>query len=244
MTERLLEGLYHFQTEVFEANRQLFEKLALGQQPEILFITCSDSRISPTLLTQTGPGELFILRNAGNLIPPFTPQGGGEAATIEYAVQVLGVKHIVVCGHSDCGAMKALFNHPENLEDLPAVKSWLAMAEPIKRIVKAVYPDRNGVELIDAAIEENVRVQMENLHTHPSVAAAIRQGKLHISGWVYNIRTGQVLAYEPAIKAFQSALAAWQTQTGSFKKLPPRSERPIGVNGSGSNTWLEQVTRH
>src|SRR5574341_2065404 len=124
----IIEGFKKFQSEVFQDKRKLFERLSYGQSPRALFITCSDSRIDPTLLTQTDPGELFILRNAGNMVPPYGSMQGGSTATIEYAMAVLNVPHIIVCGHTDCAVMKAVL-HPEEVHDLPAVKEWVGQAE-------------------------------------------------------------------------------------------------------------------
>lgn len=195
--QKLIQGLHHFQANIFSSQRDLFERLAQGQKPEALFITCSDSRINPNLITQTAPGDLFILRNAGNIIPPYGAAQGGEEATIEYAVAVLGVKDIIVCGHSHCGAMGALLNQ-EGLEDLPAVKSWLGQAEATRRIVKENYRHLSGQALVTAAIEENTLVQIENLRTHPAVAAKVSRGELSLHGWVYQIETGRVFSYDPA----------------------------------------------
>lgn len=201
--EKLVRGIHKFQNDCFSSHQELFKRLAKGQSPEALFITCSDSRISPTLLTQTQPGELFILRNAGNIVPPHRASNGGEAATIEYAVLALGVKDIIVCGHSHCGAMKALL-HPEDVEDLPAVASWLSHAETTRRIIKENYTDLGDKARLTAAIEENVLVQLENLRTHPAVAARLAKGELHLHGWVYKIESGEVFNYDPVHGQFVS----------------------------------------
>jgi carbonic anhydrase len=200
--QKLVRGLHNFQQNYFSSQRQLFERLAKGQHPETLFITCADSRINPNLLTQTQPGELFILRNAGNLIPPYGANIGGEAATIEYAVAVLGVKDIIVCGHSHCGMMKGLA-HPEDLTELPAVAEWAKYAESTRRIMKENYAHLEGDALLTATIEENVLVQLENLRTHPSVAAAIGRNSLKVHGWVYKLESGQVFQYEPEEGQFE-----------------------------------------
>ena len=126
--QKLIEGTRHFQHTIFDTQKALFEQLSQGQQPLALFITCSDSRIDPNLLTQTQPGELFVIRNAGNIVPTYGAASGGEAGTIEYAVAALKVKDIIVCGHSFCGAMNGLL-HPETLGALPAVQDWLRHAE-------------------------------------------------------------------------------------------------------------------
>ena len=142
--QRLIEGLHHFQSQVFGNQRELFERLAKGQAPETLFITCADSRIDPCLLTQSAPGDLFILRNAGNLVPPYGAVRGGEAATIEFAIAGLGVKDIIVCGHSHCGAMKGLLDPPPATA-FPALNDWLSHAEATRRIMHEKYADRNRV---------------------------------------------------------------------------------------------------
>jgi carbonic anhydrase len=199
--QKLVQGIHHFQTNIFSAQRDLFQRLAEGQDPETLFITCSDSRINPNLLTQTGPGDLFILRNAGNLVPPYGAVFGGEAATIEYAVAALGVKDIIVCGHSLCGAMSGLLA-PESLKELPSVADWLRHAEATRRIIKQNYSDLEGQALLTATVEENVLVQLENLRTHPAVAAALSRGGLTLHGWAYEIETGEVFAFDPQADQF------------------------------------------
>ena len=201
--EKLVEGFKRFQSEVFRAKRELFTRLSQKQEPRALFITCSDSRIDPTLLTQTEPGELFILRNAGNIVPSYGGVLGGSTATIEYAVAVLGVKHVIVCGHTDCGVMKALL-HPETVEHLPAVKNWMVHAEATRRIVRENYVDLKGEELLVATIQENVRVQLSHLRTHPGVAARLRRGTLTIHGWVYSIPTGDIWTYDDEKGVFES----------------------------------------
>lgn len=195
--QRLITGIHQFQNEQFRKMHGLFEQLAHGQQPETLFITCSDSRIDPNLLTQSRPGELFILRNAGNIVPPHGALRGGEEATIEFAVAGLGVKDIIICGHSHCGAMHGLL-HPEAVQSLPSVAHWLSHAETTKRIVTENYRHLDGERRLTATIEENVLVQLENLRTHPAVAARVLRGDLHLHGWVYKIETGEVFAFDPA----------------------------------------------
>ncbi len=194
--QKLIEGLHQFQSTIFGTQRELFERLAQGQAPETLFITCSDSRINPNLLTQTEPGELFILRNAGNIVPPYGAAQGGEAATIEFAVAGLGVKDIIVCGHSHCGAMKGLLEPPP-ARDFPALTQWLSYAESTRRIVHDKYTGREAASLLNVTIQENVLAQMENLRTHPVVASGLAQGKLKLHGWIYKIETGEVFGYDP-----------------------------------------------
>lgn len=199
--QKLIQGIHRFQQETFRPLQGLFEQLSHGQNPETLFITCSDSRIDPNLLTRSKPGDLFILRNAGNIVPPHGAACGGEAATIEFAVGALGVKDIIICGHSHCGAMKGVLE-PEMVATLPAVAAWLAHADATRRIVQANYKHLDGDRLVMAAVEENVLVQLENLRTLPAVAAQLAQGNLHLHGWVYKIATGDVFAYDLASGQF------------------------------------------
>jgi carbonic anhydrase len=194
---KILQGVRTFQSTVFPGQRDLFEHLARKQQaPQALFVTCSDSRVNPNLITQTEPGDLFILRNAGNIIPPYGAGCGGEAATIEYAVAVLKVPSIIVCGHSHCGAMQNLLG-PEPGDRLPAVRAWFAHAEATRRILQDRLDGMPRPALVERAVEQNVLVQVENLRTHPSVAAGLCRGDLQVYGWVYRIETGDVLTYDP-----------------------------------------------
>jgi carbonic anhydrase len=199
---KLVHGLHHFHQHVFGPQREFFEQLASGQSPEVLFISCSDSRINPNLITQTGPGDLFIVRNAGNIVPPHSHDPGGEAATIEYAIDALGVTDVIVCGHSQCGAMKALL-HPEMVKDMPIVATWLSNAESTRRIVRACYGHLSGDDLLEVVVAENVLVQIENLRTQPAVAAALSRGKLRLHAWVYTIETGEVYAYDSQAGQFE-----------------------------------------
>ncbi|HEV8327771.1 MAG TPA: carbonic anhydrase [Nitrospiraceae bacterium] len=189
--EKLVKGFLKFRTEVFDKKKELFTRLSENQAPRALFITCSDSRVDPTLLTQTDPGELFILRNAGNMVPPYGSMQGGSTATIEYAMAVLKVPHIIVCGHTDCGVMRALL-HPEEVHDLPAVKEWVGQAETTRRLIRTT--------------QENVRSQLDHLRTHPSVAVLLRQKKVDLHGWVYSISTGDVWVYDLDSERFTSLL--------------------------------------
>jgi carbonic anhydrase len=199
---RLLHGIRAFRDEVFPSRRTHFEQLAAGQSPSTLFITCSDSRIVPHLLTQTEPGELFVLRNAGNLVPPYTAEHSGEAATIEYAVQVLKVQDVVVCGHSHCGAITGVLR-PELLKGLPAVEKWLAHAQ---RVRHEILEHGSGADLQDdaltAAIKANVLVQIDHLRTYPAIAAAEPSGSLTLHGCFYRFETGEVTVYDTATGKF------------------------------------------
>ena len=193
--QKLVQGLHQFQKRIFSSHRELFERLEKGQTPETLFITCSDSRIDPNLITQTEPGDLFILRNVGNLVPRYQDHIGSAAAAIEFAVTALHVKEIILCGHSNCGAMQAVMD-PSSIERLPAMQAWMSHAAETGRLVRENYAHLEGEARFAATVEENVLVQLENLRTHPSVAAALEQGALRVHGWLYKIQTGEVFAYD------------------------------------------------
>lgn len=200
--QKLIEGIHQFQETIFDTDKHLFERLAQGQQPLALFITCSDSRIDPSLLTQTQPGELFIMRNAGNIVPAYGAVAGGEAATIEYAVTALKVKDIIICGHSLCGAMDGLL-HPDHLDGLNSVKAWLTHAHATARIIEENYCHiENDQDRLAATIKENVLAQIESLQTHPTVAAAVSRGDLKLHGWIYEFETGKVLCYHATEQQF------------------------------------------
>ncbi len=202
MVQKLAKGVHEFQKDVFASHKALFEKLGEGQSPDALLVTCSDSRVVPSLVTGANPGELFVLRNAGNLVPPYgVPGGEGAAGTVEYAIAALKIKHIIVCGHSHCGAMTGLL-HPEKLAGVPAVSKWLECAAATKRIVEENYKELDGAARIQTAIQENGLVQLENLRTHPSVAAALSRKELHLHGWVYEFESGKVVAYDTEREEF------------------------------------------
>ena len=200
--QKIISGYHTFRKKVYPANEALFRELASGQKPEVLFITCSDSRVMPNLITQTRPGDLFICRTAGNIVPAFSQVTGGVSATIEYAVMALGVRHIIVCGHSDCGAMKGVLN-PELVAALPRVAEWLRHCEAARAVVQQAYGHLEGEALLRAVTEENVAAQLTNLATHPSVIAKVRCGELQLHGWFYEIPTGEVLFRDPASGKFQ-----------------------------------------
>ena len=198
---KILAGLARFQEEIYPTQRALFKKLALGQQPSALFITCADSRIDPSLITQTEPGELFICRNAGNIIPPHGGMTGAMTASIEYAVAALNVPHIIVCGHSHCGAMKGVM-YPETTKGLPHITDWLRYCQAALHVVDATSPGLDEETRMQALIEQNVLVQIRHLETHPHVAARLASGKIQLHAWVYEIESGQVIAYDAQARRF------------------------------------------
>ncbi len=190
---RLMDGVRRFRETAFPEHSELFQELATGQDPHTLFIACADSRIVPELITQTQPGELFVCRNIGNVVPAYGEMLGGVSAVVEFACVALGVSDIVVCGHSDCGAMRALLNRDsDELRRMPTVRSWLRNADAARSVVEVTQPDLVGEELIQALVEQNVRTQLGHLRTHPSVAARLAAGNLRLHGWVYGIGSGSI----------------------------------------------------
>jgi len=194
-------GVVRFQNTVYPEKKELFERLSEGQSPEALFITCSDSRIETAMITQTDPGELFICRNAGNIVPPHTHHTGGMTASIEFAVAALQVPHIVVCGHTECGAMKGAMN-PEGLNSLPHVREWLGYSRAAVDIVNEIAPDAGDDERIKLLLEQNVVLQLQHLRTHPSVAARLAKGDLTLHGWIYDIKSGGVTVWDESVNTF------------------------------------------
>jgi carbonic anhydrase len=190
---RLLDGVRKFRENAFPERSALFQGLATSQEPHTLFIACADSRIVPELITQTEPGELFVCRNIGNVVPAYGEMMGGVSAVVEFACVALEVTDIVICGHSDCGAMKAMLNpDSDQLKRMPTVRSWLRNADAARSVVEVTHPDLQGDDLVQALVEQNVRTQLAHLRTHPAVAARLAQGKLALHGWVYGIGSGSI----------------------------------------------------
>ncbi len=197
----LEQGVRKFKRHGFSRNRALFRKLAKSQSPRVLFITCADSRVVPSLITQTRPGDLFVERNPGNIVPVYSRQAVGVSASIEYAVDVLKVERVVVCGHSDCGAVKGIL-HPDKLAAVPAVKRWLNYGNRSRQMLMrraASLPEHRQLELLT---QLNVIVQIEHLKSHPSVARRLKQRKLALHGWVYRIEDGEILRMHPRTGEF------------------------------------------
>lgn len=204
--QKLIEGVHVFRREEFGRYRELFERLSReGQKPQTLFITCSDSRVLAELVTNSQPGELFVVKNAGNIVPPATVIGStnSTAAAIEYAVEVLEVSDIVVCGHTQCGALTALLEDLPNRTAMPHFDAWLETAAPVRKILQRDYayltdPDAR----VTAAAEENVLFALENLHTYPGVARRLESGTLRLHAWCFKIATGEMFAYDPEARQF------------------------------------------
>jgi len=199
--EKFLTGIEQFQDTVFPASRKLYEQLAEGQSPHTLYIGCSDSRVIPNELMQAPPGDLFICRTAGNIVPAWGDGVGGVGATIEYAVEVLKVKHIVIVGHSDCGAMKALIA-PEKVQHLRAIAGWIRHAERVTAVARELHGDEDDPGFVHRLIEENVITQLDHLVTYPCVAAKMRSGNIFVHGLVFDIKTGTFTILDRTTNAF------------------------------------------
>jgi carbonic anhydrase len=197
---RILSGVRKFREEIYPKNAELYQKsVEQVQRPHTLFVTCADSRVDPELITQCGPGEIFVSRNIGNIVPAYGEMIGGVSAVLEYAVMELGVDHVIVCGHTDCGAMKALIQY-DSLSTLPVTKAWLRNAEAALSVAR----EAENPDLLHALTEENVLLQMMHLRTHPSVAGKIARRKLSIYGWIYDIANGDVRIHDPNRDQFLS----------------------------------------
>jgi len=199
--QRLIEGHKRFLTEIFPARRNKFKLLADRQAPEWLFITCSDSRVVPDLFLGTGPGDLFITRNAGNVVPHPTHDVDGVTATIEYAVEVLHVKSAILCGHSDCGALKAALDK-KSLEKLPKANRWLRHVDAAFTHRQPLNPADGEQAELASLIRGNVIAQLHNLREQPSVAHAVAAGTLTVYGWYYDILSGRIEQYDEAAGKF------------------------------------------
>lgn len=206
--ERLVEGYHRFRDEGFEELAERLRALAEEQHPTKLFITCSDSRVLPDRIVSALPGELFVIRNAGNIVSPHDECVSGDGGTLEYAVSVLEVKHIIVCGHSNCGAIQALM-HPEELEELPLLRGWLAHAgldmsarrrEGRRSVIGLGADELHAEELleVDRLARRNVLTQLEHLHTHPHVGRKVDAGELSLHGWFFDIPEGRIMMHDPA----------------------------------------------
>jgi len=202
--ERLKEGIRRFRTEVYPERKEAYAKAeAEPQKPHTLIVACADSRIDPGMITQSDPGDLFVTRNIGNLVPTYGEMLGGVSAVLEYAVLALKVQHVVICGHTDCGAMKALMN-PEQLERMPTVRRWLHNAEAALSVAREL---ESSDDFLMSLTKQNVLMQMTHAKTHPSVAGALARGELVMSGWVYEIGSGNVLIYDQDREAFEPVVA-------------------------------------
>ena len=190
----IIDGFLKFQRNAFPERAGLFKDLANQQSPRALFITCSDSRLVPELVTQREPGDLFVIRNAGNIVPSYGPEPGGVSASVEYAVAALKVSDIVICGHSDCGAMTAIATC-KCLDNMPAVAGWLRYADS-GRVVNEARQHVDQPAKVASMVRENVIAQLANIQTHPSVRLALEEKRVTLHGWVYDIESGCIQAFD------------------------------------------------
>ena len=198
----LKDGIRRFRTEIYPKNEATYlQAVSEPQRPHSLIVTCADSRIDIETITQSGPGDIFVTRNVGNLVPAYGEMLGGVSAVIEYAVTALKVQHVVICGHTDCGVMKGVLN-PEALKPLANVSAWLSHAQPAREALAESAGSLSESEFLLALTERNVVEQLKNLHTHPSVAARLEQGNLKLHGWVYHIGRGIVTTYSKRREKF------------------------------------------
>jgi carbonic anhydrase len=204
--QRLIDGVHKFRTEEFGKYKALFRRLSRqGQNPHTLFITCSDSRVLAELITQSEPGDLFVVKNVGNIVPASSVAGAtnSTAAAIEFAVDVLKVSDIVVCGHSQCGAMTALLERVPAGGDMPHLREWLEVAAPVRDVIRDRYTHlTDPTARATAAAEENVLFAIENLHSYPAVQARLADGSLRLHAWFFRIHSGELFAYDPEAKQF------------------------------------------
>lgn len=202
--QQLVQGIHHFQKIGFQERQELFSRLQHGQAPEACLLTCADSRIVPNLITNSEPGQLFILRNVGNIVPCYGTSNNAELAAFEYAVVELGIEDLIVCGHTCCGAMQALVNSAtaSGPSRTPLVAHWLRHADATLEIVREHYGHLQGQALTNAAAEENVLVQLEHLRSLPVIAARISSGRVRLHGWMYKIDSGEVFYYESELGQF------------------------------------------
>ncbi|QVM89747.1 carbonic anhydrase [Pseudomonas entomophila] len=198
----IIDGFLKFQRDAFPERVKLFKDLATQQSPRALFISCSDSRLVPELVTQREPGDLFVIRNAGNIVPSYGPEPGGVSASVEYAVAALQVADIVICGHSDCGAMTAIATC-KCLDHMPAVAGWLRYADSA-RVVNEARQHQTPHAKVEAMVRENVIAQLANIQTHPSVRLALEEGRVALHGWIYDIESGRIDAFDGRTGQFVS----------------------------------------
>lgn len=210
MLVTLMLGVRKFKGKLFEEMRHIFERLSTGQDPDTYFVACYDSRLVLPLITQSEPGEFVSTRNVGNIIPRYTSGiNSSEASAIEHAVKSLGVKHIIVCGHSDCGAMKGLLD-PNTKARLPIVSSWLAHSQSILDEVNKIAPQLNDKDRLELLTKKNIIAQLDNLKTHPSVAEKLAEKKINLCGWYYDVASGEVSVYDPLSDIFDPFEVALQ----------------------------------
>jgi carbonic anhydrase len=206
MTKHLLSGHARFRSEYFAKEGEFLRTLARdGQNPSALYIGCSDSRVVPELLTSSKPGDLFVVRNIANVVPPLEHADASVGAAIDYSIAKLGVEHVIVCGHDGCGGVRAAIDGIEPLREYKSLHEWLHMIEEPARMARELAPQEP--ELFRTAVEENVLQSMDNLISYPVVAKALGAGKLALHGWVFDLAKGALRVYDIATEEFVEASA-------------------------------------
>jgi carbonic anhydrase len=202
---RIYKGIHKFQESYFKKEEEFFQRLSQEQKPDVLFITCADSRVDPNLVTQSNPGEIFIVRNVGNIVPPHDAikDKNSVAAALEFAVLNLKVTDIIVCGHSNCGAMKMLYEDEQFLRRMPHVNEWLQLSASMRDFMLKYYGNASDEIRQRVTEEENILFQLHNIQTYPFVKQALDEKTLYLHGWYYNIGTGIIYSYNTAEDVFE-----------------------------------------
>jgi carbonic anhydrase len=226
--KRVLDGLTLFQKLAYPAHRELFERLAKNQTPQAVFIACSDSRVVPNLMVQSEPGDLFIIRNAGNIVPPAGSSYGGTTASLEYAIVALGIRDVILCGHSNCGAMTGVLN-PGTLEGMPAVRQWVSYADLARRAAVEAHPGATDEEMLEHVVDYNVIAQVRNILTFPFVRPLVEKNELEVYGWVYDIASGRVKGLDASGRRF--------VPLGGDQKGSPNERRVLASVESDEEFW-------
>lgn len=245
----LLAGNELFQRTYFKKNERMFLDLARdGQQPRTLFLCCADSRVLPSLITSTAPGELFVLRNVGNFVAPYQPDQDyhATAAGIEYAVNLLEVKEIVVCGHSHCGAISALLKPDfRSSEGYPHIRKWLSLGESAREMAGLVLGDEaDPQELQELTGRISVVAQLGNLLTYPYVKTRVDEGSLHLHGWMYDLESGEIEYFDPDEQRYMSLRearasqeAAVEAATGAVSGTAAKPTEDFAKEQGGESVW-------
>ncbi len=204
MTKHLLSGHARFRSEYFAGERAFLRELATkGQRPSALYVGCSDSRVVPELLTSSRPGELFVVRNIANVVPPLDHADASVGAAIDYAIEVLRVPHLIVCGHDGCGGVKAALDGIDKVSHLSSLHEWLGGVVPAAETARKIVEPKD--DLLAVAVEENVLESMSNLISYPTVARALAAGSLALHGWVFDLAEGALRVYDVTTEEFVRA---------------------------------------
>ena len=220
--KRLHKGISQFQQHFYNKERELYQSLAKGQSPDVLVFSCSDSRVNMNLITQSKPGELFVVKNVGNIIPASGPHRKKtcQAAAVEFALEVLKVSDIIICGHSDCGALKALYLDEKAFDRMPNLKDWIDTARPVKEHIEHDASDPMYKARMKMLEQKHVVAQLENLRTYSLVKQAIKEEKITLHAWYYEIETGNVYAYDSTAKTFEKIAYKDDETTESAQAVP------------------------